>query len=153
MKQLDFQGAFTFPIAVDSSGDVYHCGTGVSGSLRGLCVAKYSGVNGALLWSGCAAPRGESYVTATAAVIDRIRGNVLVTGALASYKGFYTACFGGTDGMLRWDIETSDPASTGYEAYPIGIAVGASGYPIVTGWVEMSVFGSRNIQTVGYGPP
>src|SRR5439155_1603218 len=119
-------------VTVDAAGDVIVTGqtdNGLNGQDR--VTIKYSGSNGATVWSARYDGFGGIDVALYVA-LDR-HGNVVVTGH--SFKpgtyGIYTAKYAATDGALLWSQRYDRPPASG-GVRPLAVAIDADDSAIVT---------------------
>lgn len=121
-------------VALDASGNVIVTGssTGV-GVNKDFYTAKYSAVNGSLLWEKRFNGSSNGEDEASAIAVDA-SGNVIVTGYSYSATGendYYTAKYAAATGALIWQIRYNGTGNSTDVAN--AVAVDASGNVIVTG--------------------
>lgn len=138
-------------IVVDGNGDVMVTGSSKNGAPAfddDYFTAKYSGLNGELIWKQRYNGLGNDEDQAQAVAVDHV-GNVVVTGFSVGKVGkfdFYTAKYAAADGVLLWERRYNGP--TNDNDYATGIAVDSHDNVIVTGYSlnGMSLTGSgRNV--------
>ena len=121
-------------IASDAEGNIIVAGTTTSiDTGRDLYVAKYSAIDGALLWERSHSSSGARYDSLAGMAVDA-EGNVAITGGLNlsnTNSDIYIARYAADDGALLWEKQLDGPASS-YELAS-GIAIDASGNVIIAG--------------------
>ena len=126
-------------VAVDRDGNAIVTGySHGSGGAQEIYTAKYRAADGHLLWErryGGAGGFGENVGNAVA--VDGA-GNAVVTGysSNGTNRDYYTAKYAAADGALLWEQRYNSPSNrTDYPA-PLGLAVGANGKVVVTGYSD-----------------
>jgi hypothetical protein len=121
---------FASALALDGLGNIV-----ASGSSRNEAgndayyTAKYSGVDGSLLWDQRGNGPDQAYGYAQALAVDR-SGNVVVTGI--SDSTVYTALYAATNGALLWEKQHRRPSGRFQSAY--SVALDPLGNVVVTGY-------------------
>lgn len=135
-------------IAIDTSGNVYICGTvNIDDTHQNLLILKYDN-NGQLLWSVTYGGSSADNITADKLAVDA-SGNVYVAGNIAngdSAPDYLTAKYSG-EGKELWAATFNGPGN-GYDI-PHDLKLDSQGNVIVTGESEGSN-GIRDFATVKY---
>ena len=129
-------------VAVDTNGDVVAAGYTTGNNFSDYFLAKYSGVNGAVLWQTNHGYYSGDQIEAVA--LDAT-GNVFVTGT--AYNDFLTVKYSGVTGAVLWQKAFNGKGNNADAGR--ALAVDASGNVIVTG-ASTGAGGNLDFCTIKY---
>ena len=142
-------------IAVDSAGNVFVTGSSMnSGGNNDFVTQRYSGSNGAPLWTATYAGPSNGDDEAVAIALDPA-GNVFVTGSSnygssGGYINYATIKYGGSNGNQLWAGAAVYDGREHTDDIPHAMAVDSSGNVIVTGSSNYGSGGGLNYATIKY---
>ncbi len=144
-------------VTFDHAGDVIVTGSSYNGTANDFYTAKYSGVDGTLLWERYYNGPTNNY-DMPAAVATDAEGNVVVTGVSnqhrsppsnePSYDDFYTVKYAALDGAVLWEKTYDGPAND--QDYPADLTLDSSGNAIVVGVSRSTNAGISDFYVVKY---